>query len=38
MYFAYKGHWRKPNSINILTDIENSVSNFENTQVQEKSE
>jgi hypothetical protein len=36
MYFAYKGQWIKPNSINTLTHIENSISNSENTQVQEK--
>lgn len=38
MYFAYKGQWIKPNSINTPTHIENSVSNFENTQIQEKGE
>ena len=37
MYFAYKGQWIKPNSINTLAHIENSISNSENTQVPKKS-
>lgn len=34
MYFAYKGQWIKPDSINTSTHIENPISNSENTQVQ----
>lgn len=33
MYFAYKGQWIKPDHVNTPTHIENSISDFENTQV-----
>lgn len=33
MYFAYKGHWIKPDPINTPTHIENSISGSENTQI-----
>lgn len=37
-YFAYKGQWIKPDLTTTPASIENSISDSENTQIQEKDE